>query len=288
MSQFISVLGIPLLACIIISIMLSFLGIHVLKREIIFIDIALAQIVAVAAISAHIFLSVHSNSIISYGCMFAAIVASSLFYSVVRRNITQISLEAIIGVTYAIAAAAALFITGTAPGGHTHIQHMLAGSILWVTWVDIFILAAIFLVIGAAFYLFRKPFSVMSNSYDDALHNGMNVVWWDFLFYTLTGVVIASSVFLSGVVLVFVFLVVPTTVSALFSSQWNIRFIIACITGVFSSLAGLLFANRFDFSVGPSVAMFAGLIIIILALLMLFQSCSVFKKNNYDSGVNAV
>ena len=285
MSQFISLLGIPLLACIIIAMMLSFLGIHVLKREIIFIDIALAQIVAVAAITAHIFLGAHSNSITSYGFIFAAILASALFYSVVRRHVTQISLEAIIGVTYAIAAAAALFITGTAPGGHTHVQHMLAGSILWVTWTDIVKLTVIFLIIGTAFYFLRKPFGKISDSYEDALHNGINVVWWDFLFYTLTGVIIAFSVFLGGVVLVFVFLVVPATVSALFSSKWNLRFVIACIAGVFSSLLGLIFANCYDFSVGPSVAMFAGLIIGISAI---FQKSyhTLYKNKHFDPDRN--
>ncbi|MCK4946889.1 MAG: hypothetical protein KAS46_00815, partial [Candidatus Aureabacteria bacterium] len=114
MLQLIQIFGQPFLVCLTMVVILGYMGIHVLQREVIFIDIALAQIAAVGAIVAHVAFGVHGDSLFGYACAFGFTLAASVFYSLVRRKVNQIPLEAVIGVSYAIAAAAALFLVGIA------------------------------------------------------------------------------------------------------------------------------------------------------------------------------
>jgi zinc/manganese transport system permease protein len=265
MSQILAVLGRPLLACLMMIAILGYLGIHVLKREVIFIDIALAQTAAVGAIGAHLAFGAHGDSPLSYACAFGAVLLAAAFYSVVRRRVTQISLEAVIGVTYAIAAAAALFLVGIAPGGHVHVHEMLAGSILWTGWKDLLWCALAFAGVGVCLLIFRRPLGRISDGYESARGEGVNVVLWDFLFYALLGVVITLAVRLAGVVVVFALLIIPATASALFSSRWGGRLLAAWTLGAAACTGGLLFAYSLDFSVGPAVALFLGVVLVLTA-----------------------
>jgi zinc/manganese transport system permease protein len=263
----VNVQGLPFLACLVMLAILCYVGIHVLKREVIFIDIALAQIAAVGAIAAHVIFHIHGHSAYAHVLSFGATFIAAAFFSIVRRRIDQIPLEAVIGVSYAVSAAAALFLVGVAPGGHVHIQEMLAGSILWATWGEVAWSAAVFAVVGVCFYLFRNPFRVISESYDEALARGYNTLSWDFMFYALVGVVITMAVRIAGVVVVFTFLIIPATLSALFATGWTGRLAVAWAAGAVATALGLLFAARYDFSVGPSIAMFLGAALIVVGVL---------------------
>ena len=137
MLPIIQILGLPFLACILMSSILGYLVTHVLKREVIFVDIALAQIAAVGSIAAHMVFEVHGDSPTAYLCSFGCVLLAAAFFAFVRNRIFQIPLEAVIGISYAIAAAAALFLVGIAPGGHMHIQNILSGSLLWTSWRQI-------------------------------------------------------------------------------------------------------------------------------------------------------
>ena len=266
MTLFVKLLGVPFLACLAMIAILAYVGIYILKREIIFVDIALAQIVTIGAIVAHCAFGIHSDSLAGYCFPLGAVCIAAAFYAAVRRRIFQIPLESVIGISYAIAAAAALFLLGTAPGGHVHVQHMLAGSILWITWSDVLICIIVFSVMGLFFYLLRTPFRRICEDYEKSLRAGIKVIWWDFLFYVLVGIIITVSVRLGGVVVVFAFLVIPATISALFSSNWRTRLIVAWAAGFVASLVGLIFAHHLDFSVGPSVAAFLGLELVLASL----------------------
>jgi len=221
---------------------LGHLGIHVLKREIIFIDIALAQIAAVGSIVAHLVFGVHGDSLTAYASAYGFVLLVSGFYALVRSRVVQIPLEAVIGVSYAIAAAGALFLVGTAPGGHVHIQEMLAGSLLWTTWTDIFTSLAVFSAVGLCFYVLRKPMNRISDNYRNSHVSRAKIIGWDFLFYALLGLVITLAV----------------------------RLAITWIFGIVSSSGGLLFAYYLDFSVGPAIAMLLGMGLGIAALVRIF------------------
>jgi zinc/manganese transport system permease protein len=267
MAEIISIQGLPFLACLIMLAILCYIGIHVLKREIIFIDIALAQIAAVGAIAAHIVFHLHGHSLYAQALALGSTLVAAAFFAIVRRSVTQIPLEAVIGVSYAVSAAAALFLVGIAPGGHVHIQEMLVGSILWATWSDVLWSAVVFAVVGIGFYLFRKPLRAISDDYEGAAARGYNTLGWDFLFYALVGVVITVAVQIAGVVVVFTFLIIPATLSAALASGWAGRLMVAWFAGGISAALGLLFAARFDFSVGPAIAVFLGAALIVISVL---------------------
>ncbi|HIJ66591.1 MAG TPA: metal ABC transporter permease [Candidatus Hydrogenedentes bacterium] len=265
MPNMVAILGLPFLTCVLMTLILSHLGIHILRREVIFIDIALAQTAAVGALAGHIFFGFATDSLLGYLCALGITLAAAGFYAIARRHVSQIPLEAVIGVTYAIAAAAALFLAGLAPGGHVHVKEVLAGSILWSTWQDIGTAGLVFAAVGLGFVLFRKPFNRLSDDYDRARADQMNVVCWDFLFYALLGMVVTLAVRTAGVVVVFSFLIIPATVSALLTSRWQLRLPIAWTYGIASSAAGLLAAYHYDFSVGPAIAAFLGLTLALTA-----------------------
>lgn len=272
MVELVQILGIPLLVCLEMIAILGYLGIHVLKREVIFIDIALAQIAAVGAIGAELAFEAHGHSVLGYACAFGSTLTAAAFLSLVRRRVVQIPLEAVIGVSYAIAAAGALFLVGIAPGGDLHVQQMLAGSILWATWADVMWAALLFGLVGSCFYAFRSSFASISEDYEGTAREGVNTLGWDLLFYALLGLVVTLAVRIAGVVVVFAFLVIPATLSALLASGWRERLIVAWVTGALASVLGLLSADRLDFSVGPAIALFLGAALVLVGLLRLLRA----------------
>ncbi len=261
MANMIEILLLPLLACVAMTLILSHLGIHVLKREVVFIDIALAQVAALGAISAHLVIGTAMNSPLSYLFALGATFLAAAFFAYARKVVKEIPLEAVIGVTYAIAAGATLFVVGAASGGHVHVQEVLAGSILWTTWGQLTACAITFGLVGLCFFLFRRPFNRISEDYEQASAHGLKPARWDFLFYALFGVVITQSVRVAGVVVVFAFLIIPATASALFFTSTGPRLVMAWGIGLAATLMGLFFAYQWDYSVGPSVAMFLGLLL---------------------------
>ena len=281
MMELVTTLGLPLLACLLMTAVLGYLGLHVLKREVIFIDIAVAQVAALGAISAHMFLDVHADSPLSSAYAFGATLIAALFFAVVRQKIATLPIEATIGITYAIVAAGALFMIGKSTCGHTHIQQMLTGSLLWVSLRDIVWAASAFAFAGICFRIFREPLQKISDDYEKASKSGLNVIGWDFLFYALCGIVITIAVRLAGVVVVFCFLIIPATISALFSAKWSVRLIIAWIMGIIASVCGLVFCRYGDFSAGVSVALFLGVLLIIISMVsVVVCSHSPGKKRN--------
>jgi zinc/manganese transport system permease protein len=271
MSQLIQVIGLPFLACILMASVLGYLGIHVLKREVIFVDIALAQVAAVGAIASHLVFEAHEGSILSYICSLSAVLAVAALYALARISIVQISLEAVIGISYAIAAAAALFLVGVAPGGHIHIQKILSGSLLWTSRGDITTGFIVFLITGFCFYIFRKPLINSSNNYQQIHVNKIRLLLWDLIFYLLLGVVITLSVQMGGIVVVFAYLIIPATISAVFSTRLGLQLIIIWVTAIAASISGLLFAYYLDFSIGPSIALFLGVELVIAVLYRLIS-----------------
>ena len=267
MSDLLEMLTLPFLACMLMGGILSYLGIHVLKREVIFIDIAVAQVVAIGALAAHLLFDVEEGSLISYLFSLACVLAIAGFYSVARHKISEISVETVIGISYAITAAGALFLMGVAPG-HSHAQEMLAGALLWIMWPQVLTALIVFAVVSVVLWLCRKSLSAVSQDYAEAATRGINVVWWDFLFYALLGVVITVAVRISGVVTVFALLIIPATTSALFATGWLPRMLLAWLIVVIASTSGLLFSYYLDFSVGPAIALCLGVLLAVTAAIV--------------------
>jgi len=272
----------PFLACVAMAAILGYLGLHVLEREIIFIDIALAQVSAVGALIVHIFIHQKEDSLLSYLSSLLLTIVFALLYSLARKKVKEISIEAVIGISYSLAAAGALFLIGVSPGGHIHVQQMLSGSILWATWKDVFLCTSLFCIIGIFLFILRKPFKILSKNYNNQKNPVLNDFWWDFLFYIFMGAVITISVRIAGIVLVFAFLIIPATVSAIINSSWKIRLYISWTVCILAIISGIIFAEKLDFSLGPSIVMFLGLELIFFSFINLLYSLYLKHKRNKE------
>jgi zinc/manganese transport system permease protein len=245
-------LWIPLVACLVLAGIHVYLGLHVLARGIIFVDLALAQIAAlgitVALLAGH---TIQSEAAYDYALAFT--LAGALFFAASRARRSTIPQEAIIGIVYAVSAAIAVLVVDRAPQGAEHIKQLLVGSILTVTPREVIALAVLYSAVGALHWIFRRPLLEISFTPDTAAANGRRVGGWDFLFYASFGFVVTSSVRVAGVLLVFSYLIVPATVAALLTTSIGGRLLIGWCLGFFVSVVGLIASAAWDLPTGAAI-----------------------------------
>jgi len=263
MSDTIAVLSMPFFACALLATMLGYWGVHVVKREIIFVDIAMAQIAAVGQIIARLCFDAHDDSLVAFVCAMVMIGLAALFFATARTRLSQVSLEGVIGVTYAVSAGLTLFLVGMAPGGHMHVQELLSGNLLWTSRGDLLWMAAVFTPTVVILYLARVPLVRLAKGQSQPLRR---TLIWDVVFYLVLGSVITLAVRLAGIVVVFAYLVIPATLSFMFDLGWIARILVVWAVGMLASGAGLLLAYQLDFSVGPSIALCLGVGLVLVAL----------------------
>ncbi|HEX9728753.1 MAG TPA: iron chelate uptake ABC transporter family permease subunit [Gemmatimonadales bacterium] len=254
----------PLVACMVLVGMLSYLGVHVIARGVIFVDLALAQMAALGATSALLF-DLQPSSLAGYGFALAFTTLGAFIFAITRSGPTaqRVPHEAIIGVVYVVASAAALLVANRAPHGAEAIEDVLVGTILWVNWGQILRLAAFYVAIGAFHWFLRDRFMTISLREKDAASRGWNVRWWDFLFYVSFGLAITLAVPIAGVLLVFTFLVVPALVAFLFFQRTGILLATSWGTAVAASAVGLFVSFRWDLPTGPVVVCVFGLALLV-------------------------
>ncbi|MFQ6096091.1 MAG: metal ABC transporter permease [Armatimonadota bacterium] len=238
--------------CIALVGMFSYLGLHVIKRGIIFVDLALAQIAALGTLIAFIFgIPLHTQA--SYWFSVALTAIAAVIFTLCRFRESRVPQEAIIGLTYAIAAAVAILLIDKAPHGAEHVKETLTGSILWVEWPTIVLITAAYAAVGLFHYVFRRNFLLISEDPERARRAGINVRTWDFLFYLSFGFVITLSVGTAGVLLVFVFLVAPAVMATLITDRLWHQLLFGWGLGLFTTTIGLTVSAVADLPAGPLV-----------------------------------
>lgn len=271
MSDFFLLMWKPLLACFILTGIHTYLGVHVIERKVIFVDLALAQIAALGAVLAFMFgFSLHGHA--TYWFSLGATFIGAVIFSVTRTRKEKIPQEAIIGIVYAVAAAAAVLILSRAAEGDEEIRHMLVGNILLVDLREIVAMAVLYGIVGLFHWYFRKTFLLISTRPDEAYQKGIKVRWWDILFYLTFGLVVTSSVHIAGVLLVFSFLIVPAVGAILFSDKISGRLFFGWVFGILASLIGIGMSYYFDLPTGATVVCVFGAILIFVALVKSFSS----------------
>jgi zinc/manganese transport system permease protein len=240
----------PFLACLVLVGIHGYLGIHVLSRKVIFVDLAMAQIAALGATFAHI-LGHDLKTWTAYLLSLAFTLAGAGVFALTRTRRERVPQEAVIGLVYAIASAAGLLVADLSPHGGEHLKSILAGSVVWVTWGQVAKTAAIYAGVGAFHWWHRDKFLRISLDPEAAAASGLNVRLWDFLFYLSFGIVITSSVSIAGVLLVFCFLIAPAVGAALFVDTLRARLAVAWTGGLVVSAVGLLFS--FHRPSGPAI-----------------------------------
>lgn len=256
------------IACLLLTGFLSYLGLHVLAREVIFVDIALAQIAALGTAFAS-YNGVEPHTPTSWVWSLAFTFGGAALFALTRPVRKRVPQEAFIGITYAVAAASAILVAKFLPHGDEEIKEILIGSLLTVEYPEVGITAAIFAALAVLHIAFRKKFIELSFAHD--VHDdspdldGWKPMLWDLLFYASFGVVITSSVQMAGVLLVFSFLIVPAVVSALFTKRIGVRLVTAWILGACVSAVGLFGSFKLDLPTGAAVVVTFGAALLIAA-----------------------
>jgi zinc/manganese transport system permease protein len=266
MSDMLDLMAAPFAACVVLVGIHAYLGMHVIQRKVIFVDLALAQLAALGATFGFLIGAGHEGAGVYLFSLGFALIGAAIF-SVSRMRHARIPQEAIIGIVYAVALAMAILVADRAPDGAEHIKETLVGTILWVTWPTIGKTALIYALVGALHYLFRKRFFQISFRPEEAFGENRRVRMWDFLFYLTFAFVITSSVAIAGVLLVFSFLVIPAVIANLFADRIGARLAIGWSVGIVACLAGLAGSYRMDMPSGPAVVTSLGMALIISALI---------------------
>jgi len=264
-ADLLALMWVPFLMCLVLTGIHAYLGLHVIAREVIFVDIALAQIAALGATAAFLW-GYDLETWASYVFGLAFTVAGATVFALTRSRERRVSQEAVIGVVYAVSAAAAVLVADRTPHGAEHLRSMLVGSILAVQGSEVVKVAGLYAVIGLFHWLCRRPFLLISTNPDKAYEDGWRVRGWDFLFYASFGVVVTSSVRIAGVLLVFSYLIVPTLAANLLGGSVGRRLAVAWGFGTFVSVVAMAASAILDFPTGATVVCAFGLILLVLAV----------------------
>jgi len=252
-ADLLALLWAPFLMCLVLTGIHAYLGIHVIAREVVFVDIALAQIAALGAAAA-LLAGFELESGAAYLFGLGATVAGALVLALTRSRRRRVSQEAMIGVVYAVSAAAAVLVADRTPHGAEHLRGMLVGSLLAVTGAEVARVAALYAVVGLFHWLCRRPFFLISTDPDAAFRAGWRVRLWDFLFYASFGLVVTSSVRIAGVLLVFSYLIVPALAGIALGGPVGRRLWVGWAFGALVSLAGMVASAALDLPTGATVA----------------------------------
>jgi zinc/manganese transport system permease protein len=259
-------LAAPIAASLIIAGIHAYLGLHVVERGVIFVDLSLAQIASLgAAIAVWRGYDPHSAAIYWMSLLFTLI--GALVFALIKGHHARIPQEAIIGITYAVASAAVIITMSKSTGEAEHLRDMLVGNILSVQWNEVWLTGGIYLALGLFHYVFRRRFLEISIDAHGAAARGISVRLWDFLFYASFGLVVTRSVAIAGVLLVFCYLIVPSVGAMLWARRIGPRLAIGWVMGVVVSMLGMYFSVLFDLPTGATIVCTFGLVLVLMALL---------------------
>jgi zinc/manganese transport system permease protein len=260
-----SLLALPFAACVAFVLIHAYLGVHVLRRNIVFADLALAQLSALGATLAFALgYAPTSPAGFGYALLFTAIGAALL---TLTRNLARfVSQEAFVGILYVVATAATILVVDRSPQGAEHVKKILIGSILTVGEPELAKLALLYAVIGLFHFLLRRPLLAIASETPPAGRSRLVVSIWDFLFFLSFGVVVTSSVTTVGVLLVFSFLIVPAVIGSIFSQKLSVVLPVAWAAGILASAAGLVGSYALDLPTGAALVTAFALVLVLAGL----------------------
>ena len=261
----------PLVASLVLPPLLTYMGTHVVKREVIFVDLALAQVAAFGTCISLI-LGHHFHDPITFWISLGVTFLGAAFFSwsraIEQHHVPQ---EAIIGITFVVAAAAVILLLSRVAGGKEELENLLTGDILNVTAADVGQRMAIFAVVAVFYAVFHSKFAAISADYAGAIASGLRVKLWDFLFYAAFAVVVVSFVRIAGVLLTFAYLIVPAVCAVMLAEEWRSRLIIGWVIAVVASLVGLTASYKLDLPTGAAIVCACGLLLAIVSIIAAYR-----------------
>jgi len=272
----------PIMACVLLPWLLVYLGLHVVQRGIIFIDIAMAQMAALGICVAVLF-HIDLESWTTFAIALAFTLAGAAIFSVTGKRMSQIPQEAVIGIAYVVAAAAAVLLLSRAAEGDEEIKNMLVGNILLVTPREVWERFALFAAVGIFHFVFRRNFLLVSFDRDGAYQKGLRVRCWDFFFYAVFGLVVTSFVRIAGVLLVFSYLIVPAVCGINLAQRTANRLLIGWVIALVGGIAGLFLSYWWDLPSGAAIVCTFGALLILVSFFALWRHPQTPSQRTRDS-----
>jgi zinc/manganese transport system permease protein len=260
-----AILWAPFLMCLVLTGIHAYLGVHVLAREVVFVDIAMAQIAALGATAAFL-VGYETDTWESYAAGLTATTVGAVVLSLTRTRRRHVSQEAIIGVVYAVSSAAAVLLADRAAHGAEQVRTMLVGNLLAVRPPEVVEVAILYALVGLLHWFCRRPFFLISTSPEEAYEAGYRVRLWDFVFYASFGVVVTSSVRIGGVLLVFSYLIVPALAGVTLGGSIVSRLLIGWGFGTLVSVIGMVASAALDLPTGAAIVCAFGLTLIVFGI----------------------
>ena len=258
----------PIVACVLLPWLLVYLGLHVVQRGIIFVDIAMAQMASLGICVALLFrIDLHSWETFAIALGFT--LAGAAIFSFTGKRASQVPQEATIGIAYVVAAAAAVLLLSRAAEGDEEIKQMLVGNILLVSPGDVWRCFALFVAVGIFHFALRRSFLLVSFNREAAFEAGLRVRWWDFLFYATFGLVVTIFVRIAGVLLVFSYLIVPAVCGVQVARRISHRLLIGWVVALIGGVGGLFFSFYGDLPSGAAIVCTFGVLLVLISILSL-------------------
>ena len=269
MSEALSIMFWPLIACLLLPGILVYYGLHIVRREIIFVDLALAQVAALGMCLA-ILLKHEPHDWQTYAWSLGFTFVGAAIFTLTRTENHRVPQEALIGIVYVVAAAMAILLLSQSAEGDEELKRTLVGDILLVRPVEVFRAFGLYAVIGVIHFIFRKKFLMLSFEPERAVAEGLSIKWWDFLFYVLFGFVVTSFVHIGGVLMIFSYLIVPAICANLLAQSLRVRMCIGWLTATLSSIVGLYLSYQKDLPTGASIVCALGAALLLVGVVSRF------------------
>lgn len=262
----------PLVACLILPPLLVYFGLHIIRREVIFVDLALAQVATLGVCVAILFnFDPHDWQSYAFSIVFT-LIGAAIFTLTRMKEHQQVPQEALIGIVYVVAAAGGILLLNNSPHGNEELKQTLVGELLYLqTPEQVFKPFVLYVLIGVAHYLFRKKFLAISFEPARAEQEGLSIRGWDFLFYALFGIVVTTFVHIGGVLLVFSYLIIPAVCANFLARRLLPLLAIGCGIATLGSVAGIYCSGAFNWPVGAAIVCVLGGILLLVVVAQKFR-----------------
>ena len=270
MTEIFSVMKWPLLACLLLPGILVYLGLHIVRREVIFVDLALAQVAALGT-SLCLMLGHEAREVHTYVWSVGfTLIGAAVFAWTRAKSHHRVPQEALIGIVYVVAAAGGILLLSKSAEGNEELRRTLIGDVLLVSPKEVLSTFGIYVVIGAVHFAFRKQFIMISFEPERAAAEGLAMKRWDFLFYALFGLVVTSFLQIGGVLLVFSYLIVPAVCANFLARRLGSLLLIGWVTATVASVIGLYVAYQSDLPTGAAIVCVLGVFLVLAGFIARF------------------
>lgn len=266
MWQTLNFLSIQIILLFVVTSVHTYLGLHVIRRRIVFSDLALDQLAGMGIIVG-IAMGINGGSIPSYVISMIAVLIGSFVLAFVRPVKGKVPHEAVIGILYASALTGSFLVVDKVPGGGAYITQSLSGCLLWVNWPLVWVTVAVYAVLAWIHFRFRRQFIRITEN--PGTVSGEKA--WDLFFFISLGIITVLIVPIAGVLLAYGFLMIPAAFATLFTRDWGKALKIGWAAGFLSSVLGLLASYFFHLPYGPTLVISLGIVFLAAVFVKMFS-----------------